>query len=145
MAYDREKYRDKRERVLGVRKRGISFATLAAAVSLFIVIGLGLVVIPKSVAYFHARHLDDAIYKLRENAVWPPGISEKLHDVHGIQDVKLDSDGQRLVVTYNRSKVDAGTIASFFMANSLPAVLLNSVGHSVHKHSMAKEAAGEAL
>ena len=33
MSYDLEKYRDKREKVLGVKKRGINFATIAATVS----------------------------------------------------------------------------------------------------------------
>ena len=51
MAYDLEKYREKREKVLGVKKRGISFGTLATIVSLLIILGLGVVVVPKSIAY----------------------------------------------------------------------------------------------
>ena len=47
MSYDLDKYRDKREKVLGVRKRGVSFGTLAAIVSLCIVVGLAFLVIPE--------------------------------------------------------------------------------------------------
>ena len=36
MAYDLEKYRDKREKVLGVKKKGISFGAWAATVSAII-------------------------------------------------------------------------------------------------------------
>ena len=51
MAYDLEKYRNKREKVLGVRKKGISFGTWAATVSAIIVVGLVSMVAPKSIAY----------------------------------------------------------------------------------------------
>ena len=47
MSYDFNKYKDKRDKVLGVKKRGLSFGVIAAIVSLIIVIGLGVVVVPK--------------------------------------------------------------------------------------------------
>ena len=50
MAYDLEKYRDKREKVLGVRKKGISFGVWAATVSAIIIVGLISMVAPKSIA-----------------------------------------------------------------------------------------------
>ena len=46
MAYNLEKYRGKREKVLGVKKRGISFGALASIVSLVIILGMGVVVVP---------------------------------------------------------------------------------------------------
>jgi hypothetical protein len=76
MSYNLEKYRDKREKVLGVKKRGISFGTLAATVSMIIILGLGVVVVPKSIAYFNTRHLDDAIYKIKVTEAWPQEIIE---------------------------------------------------------------------
>jgi len=57
MAYNFEKYREKREKVLGVKKRGVSFGTLAAVISMIIILGLGVVVVPKSIAYFGRRKL----------------------------------------------------------------------------------------
>ncbi len=64
MTYDLEKYRDKREKVLGVKKKGISFGAWAATVSAIIIVGLISMVAPKSIAYFTTRNLDDVIYKL---------------------------------------------------------------------------------
>ena len=39
MVYDPEKYREKREKVLGIKKRGLSFGTLASLVVGIIVLG----------------------------------------------------------------------------------------------------------
>ena len=114
MAYDLEKYRDKREKVLGVKKRGISFGTLAMIVSMTIVVGLGFVVIPKSIAYFHTRHLDDAIYKLQSGAAWSRDSISKTRSLAGVQNVEADGNGSRIVVTYNRELTDTAKISSFY-------------------------------
>ena len=145
MGYDLEKYRDKREKVLGVKKRGISFGTLAMLVSMTIVIGLGFVVIPKSVAYFHARHLDDAIYKLQNDVAWPQTAIHSTRALEGIKNVVADANGSRIVVTFNRSVTDTKKITSHFKQNKLTAVLLNQVSHTQRKHIMKKEAEFEAL
>lgn len=145
MGYDLEKYREKREKVLGVKKRGISFGTLAMIVSMTIVVGLGFVVIPKSVAYFHARHLDDAIFKLKNGTTWSQNIIHSTRALGGIKDVVADANGSRIVVTYNRSLTDTKKIASHFRQNKLTAVLLNKVSHTQRKHIMKKEAEFEAL
>ncbi len=145
MSYDHEKYREKRERVLGVRKRGLSFTTLVLTVSLTIIIGLGLVVVPRSIAYFNARNLDDVIYKLAGNNTWPTSIISSLQGVDGIEAARLDRDGQRLVITFSRLEVDTDTISALFKANGMRGILLNRVGHSVRMHAMAKEAASETL
>ena len=70
MGYDFEKYRDKRDKVLGVKRRGLSFGMLATMVSFVIVLGLGIVVVPKSIGYFSTRNLDDAIYKMDDASAW---------------------------------------------------------------------------
>lgn len=145
MGYDLEKYREKREKVLGVKKRGISFGTLAMIVSMTIVVGLGFVVIPKSVAYFHARHLDDAIFKIKNGTTWSQNIIHSTRALGGIKDVVADANGSRIVVTYNRSLTDTKKIASHFKQNKLTAVLLNKVSHTQRKHIMKKEAEFEAL
>lgn len=145
MAYDLEKYRDKREKVLGVRKRGISFGTLAMIVSLTIIVGLGLVVIPKSIAYFHARHLDDAIYKLQNDMAWSHDTLSKIRGLEGIKEVAADGNGSRIVVTFDRSVMDTAKLASFYKQNGLSVVLLNKVSHSQRTQLMKKEAEREAL
>jgi len=71
MAYDPEKYREKREKVLGIKKRGIGFGTLATIVSIVIVVGLCIVTVPQAVSYISARNLDDAIFKLESEKSWP--------------------------------------------------------------------------
>ncbi len=140
MAYDLEKYRDKREKVLGVKKRGISFGTLALIVSLTIVGGMGMVVIPKSVSYFHARHLDDVIYKLQGEAVASPQVISEVQTLHGVQDVVGDANGKRIVITYNKSETDAAKLSAFFKQKGLQVVLLNQVSHSQRMHTLKKEA-----
>lgn len=145
MAYDLEKYREKREKVLGVKKRGISFGTLAMIVSMTIVVGLGFVVIPKSIAYFHDRHLDDAIYKLQNGETWSHAVFSKTRNLAGVQDVAADGNGSRIVVTYNRELTDTAKISSFYKQNGLSAVLLNKMSHSQRMQLMKKEAAFEAL
>ena len=145
MGYDLEKYREKREKVLGVKKRGISFGTLAMIVSMTIVVGLGFVVIPKSIAYFHTRHLDDAIYKLQSGVAWSHDSIAKTRTLTGVQNVAADGNGSRIVVTYNREITDTAKISSFYKQNGLSAVLLNKVSHSQRLQLMKKEAKFEAL
>lgn len=145
MGYDFEKYREKREKVLGVRKRGISFGTLAMIVSLTIVVGLGLVVIPGSIAYFHARHLDDAIYKLQNGRAWSHATLSAIRGLEGIKEVAADGNGSRIVITFDRSVIDTVKLASFYKQNGLSAVLLNKVSHSQRMQLMKKEAEFEAL
>jgi hypothetical protein len=109
MSYDLEKYRDKREKVLGVKKRGLSFGTIAAIVSLVIILGLGVVVVPKSIAYFNTRHLDDAIYKLQTIESWPQEIIEGIRELAGVKNIEIDKDSSRIVVTFDKSIADTRT------------------------------------
>lgn len=140
MTYDLEKYREKREKVLGVKKRGISFGVLAAMVSLVIVTGLGIVVLPQSIAYFQARHLDDAIYKLGGETSWSRELVAQVEALDGVSAASVDGGGTRLVVTFNRSRTDAGKLTAFFHHKGLAVVMLNQVGHSQRLHAMEKEA-----
>lgn len=140
MVYDLEKYRDKREKVLGVRKRGLSFGTLAAIVSAVIVVGLGVVVVPKSVAYFNNRHLDDAIYKLQAAESWPEEVITQLTSLVGVREVVADSHGARIVITFDRTALDTKGLNTFFKQQNLNTVLLNQVSHS-HRLTTLKEEA----
>ncbi len=145
MTYNLEKYREKREKVLGVKKRGISFGALASIVSLVIILGMGVVVVPKSIAYFNTRHLDDAIYKLQSADVWPPDIITGLNDLIGVKEVIKDSHDTRLVVTFDKSVTDTKNFAAFFKQKEIKTTLLNRVSHTQRLKTLKKEAKFEGL
>lgn len=138
--YNPEKYRIKRERVLGVKKRGISFGTLAAIVSAVIVLGLGTVVVPKSIAFFSTRHLEDAIYKLQEADTWPQEILPEIRQLSGIKEVIADNNGARIVITFDKSATDTDKLSAFFDQKGIATIMLNQVGHSQRMSTMKKEA-----
>jgi copper chaperone CopZ len=140
MTYDLEKYREKREKVLGVKKRGLSFGTLAATISLIIILGLGIVVVPKSIAYFNTRHLDDAIYKLQNTEVWPQEVITDIEQLAGVKGIEADTASSRIVVTFDKSITGTNDLNAFFKANGVKAILLNQVGHTQRLHTMKQEA-----
>ena len=140
MAYDFEKYRDKREKVLGVRKRGVSFGTLAVIVSFIIILGLGTVIVPKSIAYFNTRHLDDAIYKLQNAEKWPQEMIEGIQQLTGVKNVEVDNNNTRIVITFDTSITGTPDINAYFKENDVATVLLNEVGHANRQKILEKEA-----
>ena len=145
MAYDLEKYRDKREKVLGVKKKGISFGVWAATVSAIIIVGLISMVAPKSIAYFSTRNLDDVIYKLSGVQRWPQEIIHTITTLDGVKLAISDKDGARLVVTFDRLITDAESISTFFKENGYQAVLLNRVSHRQRIQTEQEEAELETL
>jgi len=141
MLYDLEKYREKRERVLGVRKRGLGFGRVVGLVAIAILLGLGLIVIPRSIAFLQNRQLEDAIYKLSgERSGSEPALAE-LKKQEGVREVVVDAHGSRVVVTYNKGVLDTARISAFLLKQGAQAVLLNEVDHSQRMHTMKKEAA----
>ena len=145
MAYDLEKYRDKREKVLGVRKKGISFGVWAATVSAIIIVGLISMVAPKSIAYFATRNLDDVIYKLSGDQPWPQDVIHTITTLNGIKYAMADKDGARLVVTFDRSVTGIDSMSTFFEENGYHAVLLNRVSHRQRVQTEREEAELETL
>ena len=145
MAYNFEKYREKREKVLGVKKRGISFGSLAAIVSMVIILGLGVVVVPKSIAYFNTRHLDDAIYKLQGADTWAHETINGIRDLAGVEEVATDSNGARIVVTFDKSITDTKNFTAFFKQKEIKTILLNRVSHTQRLKTLKKEAKFEGL
>ena len=141
MAYDLEKYREKRERVLGVKKRGLGFGRVAGLVSLAILLGLGMVVIPRAIAFLQNRQLEDAIYKLSGERAASERVLAELKKQDGVREVVVDGHGSRIVVTFNKETLDTARISAFFLKQGAQAVLLNEVGHSQRLHTMKKEAA----
>jgi hypothetical protein len=140
MAYNFEKYREKREKVLGVKKRGVSFGTLAATVSLVIILGLGIVVVPKSIAYFNTRHLDDAIYKLQNAETLTQDVITGIQELAGVKSVETDNNNTRIVITFDKSITGTPDINAFFKQKDIQTVLLNHVNHSDRQKILEKEA-----
>lgn len=140
MAYNFEKYREKREKVLGVKRRGVSFGTLATTVSLVIILGLGIVVVPKSIAYFNTRHLDDAIYKIKNAESLPQEAITSIQQLAGVKNVETDANSSRIVITFDKSITSTSDINAFFKRKDIPIVLLNQVGHADRQKILEKEA-----
>ena len=120
MAYDLEKYRDKREKVLGVKKKGISFGTWAATVSAIIIVGLISMVAPKSIAYFSTRNLDDVIYKLSGERAWPQDVIHGIATLDGVKSAIADKQGARLVVTFDRINNGCREHVGLFQGAGIP-------------------------
>ncbi len=140
MTYDLEKYRDKREKVLGVRRRGIKFGTLAAIVSAVILIGLSTIVIPRSLAFFYSRNLDDVIYKMKRSGNLPQDIVSETLTLQGVKNVVIDKKGARIIVTFDRTSIDISKLAAFFKGKGLNTILLNRVSHRQRQAALKKEA-----
>ena len=140
MSYNLEKYREKREKVLGVKKRGISFGTLAAVISVIIILGLGVVVVPKSIAYFNTRHLDDAIYKLQNAGEWQQELVGGIEQLAGVKDIETDASSSRIIVTFDKSVIGTNDLNAFFKSNGVKAILLNQVSHTQRLNTLKQEA-----
>lgn len=145
MAYDLEKYRDKREKVLGVKRKGISFGTWAATVSAIIIVGLISMVAPKSIAYFTTRNLDDVIYKLSGERTWPQNVIHGIATLKGVKLAVADKQGARLIVTFDRSITGIENMSTFFEQQGYHAVLLNRVSHRQRIQTEHEEARLETL
>jgi hypothetical protein len=139
MAYDPEKYRDKREKVLGIRKRGMGFGTIAMVVSLVIIVGLSFVTVPQAISYMATRHLDDAIFKLESESKWPEGVIPGITAIDGVKNTLKDSHTTRLVVTFDRRKVKISNINALFDQHNLDVTLLNQVNHRQHQNTLKNE------
>jgi len=139
MAYNLEKYREKREKVLGVKKRGISFGALVTTISMVIILGLGVMVVPKSIAYFNTRHLDDAIYKLQTTGNWPQEVIGNIQQLAGVKNIETEEKNSRIVITFDKSIADTKEFNEFFKKNEITAILLNRVSHTQRLRVLEKE------
>jgi hypothetical protein len=139
MSYDPEKYREKREKVLGIRKRGIGFGTIAAVVSFVIIVGLGVVTVPQAVSYVTTRHLDDAIFNLETGNTWPDELLAQINAIEGVKQSVKNDRHTRLVVTFDRRVVKTGNIEALFDQFNLSATLLNQLNHRQHQATMKQE------
>jgi hypothetical protein len=139
MAYDPEKYREKREKVLGIKKRGFGFGTIAMIVSVVIILGLSVVTVPQAISYVSTRHLDDAIFKLESDSKWPESVITGIRTIKGVKNTDKDDQTTRLVVTYDRRLVTLSTINAQFDKQDLNVTLLNQVNHRQHQNTMKQE------
>lgn len=145
MAYDTEKYRKKREKVLGIKKRQMSFGVISAIVSICIMAAMGFVVLPGTIAYVAERNLDDAIYRLERSAPWPNEIVTEILEVEGVVETVTDKEGKRLIITFDRKEVDIVKFSSFFIKKGLKPALLNRVNHRQRATILEEEKKLEAL
>lgn len=145
MPYDLEKYRDKREKVLGVRRKGLRFGVWASLVAAVFILSLGSLVVPKSIAYLATRNLDDAIFKLRGDSVWPPDTIVNMMALEGVKVAFMDKGGARMVVTFDRSATDTADIMAAFREKGANVVMLNRVNHRQRVSTEKEEAEFEAL
>ncbi|MCG8620143.1 MAG: hypothetical protein MI802_28315 [Desulfobacterales bacterium] len=145
MTWDPEKYREKREKVLGVRKRGLSFGTLIILVAGVILLGMASLSVPGAVSYMKTRHLDDAIYKMADNQVWPGDIVTEIGTLHGVSGTSLDTHNTRLVVTFDRRHTGIDAVNGLFFRQGITATLLNQMSHRQRMVTIRaeKEAEGE--
>jgi len=139
MVYDPEKYREKREKVLGIKKRGFGFGTIAMIVSVVIILGLSVVTVPQAISYVSTRHLDDAIFKLESDSKWPESVITGIRTIKGVKNTDKDDQTTRLVVTYDRRLVTLSTINAQFDKQDLNVTLLNQVNHRQHQNTMKQE------
>jgi hypothetical protein len=139
MAYDPEKYREKREKVLGIKKRGLGFGAVATIVSLVIIFGLSIVTVPQAISYMAARHLDDAIFKLESQTDWPKGTLDDIGAMDGVTELVNDTNDTRLVVTYDRRKITVSNIENQFSQHDLKVTLLNQINHRQHQATLKSE------
>ncbi|MDA3917396.1 MAG: hypothetical protein PF690_10530 [Deltaproteobacteria bacterium] len=139
MLYDPEKYREKREKVLGIRKRGLSFSTVASIIAGLIIFGIGFVTVPTAVSYITTRNLDDVIYKLDKDMIWKNAVVIKIEAVKGVAFLKKDKHDTRLVITFDRREADLSDFTAVFSENNLKATLLNRVNHRQRQTTLKEE------
>ncbi len=139
MLYDPEKYREKREKVLGIKKRGLSFLTVASIIAGLIIFGIGFVTVPSAVSYITTRNLDDVIYKLDKDMTWKDTVVIKIEAVKGVAFLKKDKHDTRLVITFDRREADLSDFTAVFSKNNLKATLLNRVNHRQRQTTLKEE------
>ena len=139
MLYDPEKYREKREKVLGIKKRGLSFLTVASIIAGLIIFGIGFVTVPSAVSYITTRNLDDVIYKLDKDTIWKDAVVIKIEAVKGVAFLKKDKHDTRLVITFDRREADLSDFTAVFSKNNLKVTLLNRVNHRQRQTTLKEE------
>lgn len=139
MTYDPEKYREKREKVLGIRKRGLSFSTVASIIAGLIIFGIGFVTVPTAVSYMTTRNLDVVIYKIDKDMILENAVVTKLEAVKGVASLKKDKHDTRLVITFDRREADLSDFKAIFSKNNLKVTLLNRVNHRQRQTTLKEE------
>lgn len=138
--YDPEKYREKREKVLGIRKRSLGFGAVSIITALIILSGMGIVTVPQALSWLGTRHLDDAIYKLESEDKWPVLLVSRIEDIHGVKKAhQPEGNHTRLVVTFDRRMLGPEQIGRVMENNKVKYTLLNRINHRQHMATMKNE------
>jgi hypothetical protein len=144
LPYDPEKYKEKREKVLGIRKRGLSFGSITSMIAGIMILGMGFVTIPKAVSYIATRNLDDAIYKLDSGVIFKDAIVVTIKSVKGVTFTQKDKHDTRLVITFDRTQADLTDFTAIFSKNNLEVTLLNRINHRQRQSTLKEEEEFEA-
>ena len=146
MGYDRDKYRLKREKVLGVKQKSrLSFGLISVMVSTVIILGLGFSIIPGALDYLVTRNLDDVIYKLKSPGRWSDEILDSVSAIKGVENTSVDNNGKRLVITFDRRVISTDVILSVFRDQKIGAVQLNRMSHRQREANLREEKSLETL
>jgi len=137
MAYDFEKYRDKREKVLGQKRKRLGAGGIALAFAALFLVVMGGILLPRAVAYLKERGLNDAIIRVEGDV---QAVVDTLQTVDGVKRVAVDHSGKRLVVTYHRSLTGASALVATLQREGAHAYLLNDVDHLHRRMTLEKEA-----
>jgi hypothetical protein len=137
--YNFEKYKDKRKKVLGIKSRGMGFYTIVLITCLVIISGLSLATVPQVFSYITTRNLEDAIFKMDKGSTWSDEVIRQTLAIEGVKNALRDRHNTRLVVTYDRQKIQLSTIKSVFTRQNLNATLLNRMNHRQRKKLLKKE------
>ncbi len=145
MEYDLEKYRTKREKVLGVKKRFFSLGRLLTIFSVAVVVLVSAAVLPQMAAFLKNRHLDDIIYRLKDDTVLTPDTIAAITAIKGVTGVNRDSENQRLILTFNREQTKPHAVTNQLSQVATGIIQLNVISHRQRLANLKKEKEFEAL
>jgi len=145
MSYNLEQYREKREKVLGVKRATIGFGRLSAFFAAGILFLVSIVIIPQMITFLNNRNLDDVIYRLKDNGAWSTATIKTLEKIPGVVSVIKDDKNHRLILTFNRTRTQPAGITGILKQKKIDVVQLNVIDHSQRLASLKKEAEFEAL
>lgn len=145
MDYDLEKYRAKREKVLGVKKHFFSLGRILAVFSIAIVLLVSVAVVPQMATFFKNRHLDDIIYRLKDDTVLSPDAMAAIAAIKGVTGVNRDRENHRLILTFNRERTQPHAVTNQLSQVATGIIQLNVISHRQRLANLKKEKEFEAL
>ena len=145
MTYNLERYRKKREKVLGAGGKTVSFGRLSTLFATGVILLIGVGVLPRMNDIWHNRNLDDIIYRFENVKQWPVTALDTIETIPGVIDVIRDEKNNRLILTFNRNRTRPTEITHALQQQDMEVIQLNVINHSQRLAGLKKEATFEAL